>query len=106
MKQKPIKLNAHLLEFLNGLDNKERISYISQAPQSLIKFIADLFHNILSGNFELSSEILIKLKPHRKVIEAVCKKGIPLSKRRKIIKKKNFFTDIIRPIIPDLFQKL
>ena len=105
MKEKEVKLHTHLLEFISGLNEKERDKYVRQSPNRFIKFLVDLCFNTLLGNIELDSKILLKLQPQRKLIEAVCGKNISLKDRRKILQKKGFFSKVILPIIPSLVKR-
>ena len=88
MKKEGLKRYSHLLEFMNGLSEKERHIYILQAPKPFIIFLCDLCYNILLGNLNLSHKILLKLKPKRALIERLCIKGISLKQRKKILQKK------------------
>ena len=106
MKKEELRRYSPLLEFMNGLSEKERHKYIIQAPKPFIIFLCDLCYNILLGNLNLSHKTLLKLKPKKTLIEHLCNKGISLKQRRKILEKKNFFSDIISPIIPELLNYL
>ena len=100
------KLKAFLpiLEFLEGLSSTEKKSYIRVAPPPLIRFIADLCYNVLSGNIPLSGKVLEKLRPFKKHLEAISVKGISLKARKKVLQRKNFFSNVISPLISSLLD--
>ena len=102
MKKSEIKRLLHLIEFLNGFKEKTRRKYLQAAPTAVIKFLTDLCYNVLLGNIKLDLKVLSKLKLQRRLIESLCKKKISLKKRKKILMKKKFFSDVIAPIIPTL----
>jgi len=93
-----------ILEFIDGLSDKERQKYLRYSSPSLIKFIADLCYNVLLGKLTLKKHILSKLKPHRKQIEKICAEGISLKRRKQIFMKKNFFSVAVSPLIPVLLE--
>ena len=102
MNKKQLRLNVHLLEFMLGLEPKERYKYLMQSPISFIKFLTDLCNNILTGNIKIDNKILIKLHPYKQLIESLCVKSISLKQRRKILQKKPFFTTIFSLVTPNL----
>ena len=99
MKTEALRKCFQLIEFLNELTGKERAKYLRHATSTVIKFLTDICYNILLGNIKLSPKILTKLKTERRLIEAICEKNISLKKRRKILLKKDFFLNVIRPVI-------
>ena len=95
-----------ILEFMSQLKTREKNKYIDKAPSSVIKWIADLCFNILLGNFFLEKNILIQLKPYKRQLQNFSAKKITLNARKKILKKKNFLTQLISIILPTLFSYL
>lgn len=102
--RKTIKVFIPILELLSNLDAKQRTLYLKSSKQNFVKFLSDLIYNLNSGVFEVSDEIIAKLKPYRKNIQKLSQKGLTLTERKKILSSPKFFTNVIAVLVPELIK--
>ena len=93
-----------ILEMVCGLDEKERNRYLRTADTKFIKFLSELCFQVIHNTLALERDLL--LKPSRKAIEALAKKNISMKERRRILTKKNSFSNIFPLLIKRLIEIL
>ena len=101
-----IKKYIPILEYMHGLSKKKQKQFLEHSGGELLLIISEICYNINSGNFELSTEQLKKLKPYRRDIEYLCKKSRTIAQRRQRVQKGGMLNVLLSTILPVLLSTL
>jgi hypothetical protein len=86
LKERFVYFEKQLKEFQDA-DATSRREIISKAHPCLIQLIAEIGLNILKGNIKLRDDQYKTLKPHKRMLLALCKPGKTLKERRAVLKR-------------------
>ena len=105
MAQKYKKL-MNTLEFLEKLDKRQRKTFLQKSPNSSIRILSNFIWNLYTKNFPLSDNVVLQLKPLKKMFVEFCKKKNSLKLRKNLLLKGNFLFKILSIVIPHMNEIL
>ena len=94
-----LKCQNELVQLSKLKSRKEKNKLIKKVNNCVIKAIAELSHNCLIGNVPLSSCNYKKLGKYKNTLRKLSDKKISLNSKRKIIKQKGGFLNILIPSV-------
>ena len=101
-----IKRYLPAMELLKSLPTAKQSKHLRNSPVDLIKFFADLLYNVSSGFFPIEPDVVVQLKPHKKLISKICEKKRSLKARKNLICRKGTYDKIFSPLIKPLIDLL
>ena len=94
-----LKCEKELLQLKKLKSAKEKNKLINKVNNCVIKAIAEISHNCLIGNVPLSSCNYKKLRKYKNILRKIANKKLSLESKRKIIKQKGGFLNILIPSV-------
>ncbi len=88
---KRLEITKAFIEALAKSSPQRRKALLKHASSKELKGLFELCLNILRGNLPINRTVFQRLKRHRRIIEDLSNRRIPLYKKRKIINQKGGF---------------
>jgi hypothetical protein len=105
-----ISRHRHLLSVFDKLNSKQRRSVQKNLNLDQIKFIIEIFYNILTGRIDVSTEVKDQLEKYKRSIRLITNRKVPLKKKVLKLQSGKFLLPILQVIatsvIPILLEKL
>ena len=100
--------NNHFILFLNSLHPSDRRKIISQLSGEYINTIVEIFSNFLKRGLTTDPNIIVKVKPHSRIVKNLTLRKVPLYQKKKILQGKQggALLSLLLPIAASLITGL
>lgn len=79
---------------------REKEQMLRSAPYCFVQLMAETGLNILKGNLRLPTNQYVHLRPHKRLLLALSKRGVSLKQKKELlVKKKGGFLPVLAPIL-------
>lgn len=105
-----VSKHKHLITIFNKLNSKQKRSVQKNLDLDQIKFLIEVFYNIITGELEVPGEVKDSLKKYKRSLRIVTNRRTPLNKKVVKLQTGRFLMPILQllagSVVPTLLNKL
>lgn len=105
-----VSKHKHLITIFNKLNSKQKRSVQKNLDLDQIKFLIEVFYNIITGELEVPGEVKDHLKKYKRSLRIVTNRRTPLKKKVVKLQTGRFLMPILQllagSVVPTLLNKL